>query len=42
MSEFTKVNIRKELMAKIKARAAAQNRTITNYIETVILKDLNE
>lgn len=39
-SEWTKVNVRKDLVAKIKIKAAAENRTITNYIETLILKDL--
>jgi hypothetical protein len=37
---FTKVNVRKDLIEQIKIKAAADNRSITNYIETLILKDL--
>jgi hypothetical protein len=40
MTEYTKVNVRKDLMPQVKIRAAAENRTITNYIETLIIKDL--
>lgn len=40
MKNFTKVNVRRELVEKIKVKAAADNRTITNYIENLILKDL--
>lgn len=42
MSNYTKVNVRKDLIEKIKIKAAADNRTITNYIETLILKELGE
>lgn len=40
MNKYTKVNVRKDLIEKIKIKAAADNRTITNYVETLILKDL--
>lgn len=40
MSNYTKVNVRKDLIEKIKIKAATDNRTIANYIETLILKDL--
>jgi hypothetical protein len=40
MTQYTKVNVRKDLIEQIKIKAAADNRTITNYIETLILKDL--
>jgi hypothetical protein len=40
MTQYTKVNVRKDLIEQIKIKAASDNRTITNYIETLILKDL--
>lgn len=42
MSNYTKVNVRKDLIEQVKIVAAAQNRSITNYIETLILKDLGQ
>ena len=39
-SNYTKVNVQKVLVEKIKIKASADNRTITNYIETLILNDL--
>jgi hypothetical protein len=38
---YTKVNVRKDLVEQIKIKATADNRSITNYIETLILKDLS-
>jgi hypothetical protein len=40
MNKYTKVNVRKDLVEKIKIKAAADNRSIANYIETLILNDL--
>jgi len=40
-SEWTKVNVRRDLVEQVKVRAATENRTITNYIETLILKELS-
>lgn len=37
---YTKVNIRKDLIEKIKIRAAADNRSIANWIETILTKEL--
>ena len=39
-NEWTKVNVRKDLVEQIKIKAAADNRTIVNYLEVLILKDL--
>jgi predicted HicB family RNase H-like nuclease len=36
----TKVNVKKELIEKIRIKAIAEGRSITNYIEQLILKDL--
>lgn len=36
----TKVNVRKDLIEQVKVRAAADNRSITNYIENLIIKAL--
>lgn len=40
MADYTKVNVKKELVEKLKVRAAADNRSLTNYLEQLILKDL--
>jgi plasmid stability protein len=40
MSDYTKVNIRKDIWELVKVRAAADNRSATNYIETLLLADL--
>lgn len=36
---YTKVNVRKDIVAIIKIKAAADGRSITNYIERVLLAD---
>lgn len=40
MSEWTKAPIKKTLLEKVKVKATAENRSVANYIETLILKDL--
>lgn len=41
MSNYTKVNVRKDLYDLIKVKAAADGRSITNYIEQLLLADVN-
>ncbi len=41
-SNYTKVNVRKDLIELIKVRATAENRSITNYIETILRKELDK
>lgn len=40
MANYTKANIRLDLWQRIKIKAAADNRSATNYIETLLLADL--
>ena len=42
MSEYTKVNVRKDLYEQLKIKAAADSRSLTNYLEQLILKDLTD
>ena len=42
MSNYTKVNVRKDLYEQIKIKAATDNRSLTNYLEQLILKDLTD
>lgn len=39
MSNYTKVTIKKEVYEQAKIQAAAQNRSVMNYIESLILND---
>lgn len=36
------IRISPELKAKLQALAAAENRTVSNYIENLIIKELNK
>lgn len=39
MTKYTKVTIKKELYNDVKVRAASLNRSVSNYIEDLILTD---
>lgn len=40
MSEYTKVTIKKEVAEQGKVQAAAQNRSLANYIEHLVLGEV--
>lgn len=40
MSNYTKVNVRKDIYELLKIKAAADNRSLTNYIEQLLLAEL--
>jgi predicted CopG family antitoxin len=42
MTGYTKVTIKKEVYEKLKVMAAADNRSVANFLENLILKEENQ
>ncbi len=42
MNDFTQVRVKKKLIRRLKVKAGQAGRSVTNYIEQLILKDLEE